>query len=397
MEKVLELELRQSEARQELAGLLESDPDSDKIGSLSLEMRSLDRQIVAHKLAKPEPETRVVEGSPEAREMRELRNQSHIGDVFDAALNSKPMSGAMAEFQKETGLAGNEFSIRQLMDSERMEHRAATPAPGNVESQQGNVIPYVFPQSVASFLSIPQPVIGVGDATFPVLTSELSVETPAENATTTETTGSFSAELLSPKRLSASFFFSREDRARMAGLEESLRQNLSMGLMDGLDGEIISGTNGLLNAMILGNHNVTSQTSYALYRSQLAYSRVDGRYASGTEDIRIIMGAEAYAHAAAQYRGNNDNVDALMALKRETGGVRVSAHVPDESSNKQNQLVRLGMNMDAVAAVWENIAIIPDELTLASSGQIKLTAIMLYNFRLLRADGFYKQQTQHLA
>ena len=147
MDKVLELEIRQSEARQELAGLLESDPDSDKIGALTLEMRSLDRQIVAHKLTKPEPETRVVEGSPEAREMRELRNLAQIGDVFNAALNSQPVTGAMAEFQKETGLAGNEFSIRQLMDSERMEHRAATPAPGNVESQQQPVIPYVFPAS----------------------------------------------------------------------------------------------------------------------------------------------------------------------------------------------------------------------------------------------------------
>ena len=123
MDKVLEIELRQSEARQELADLLEKDPDNEKIGALNVEMRSLDRQVMAHKLTKPEPETRVIEGSPEAREMRELRNQAHISDVFGAALNSKPVTGAMAEFQKETGLAGNEFSIRQLMDSERMEHR----------------------------------------------------------------------------------------------------------------------------------------------------------------------------------------------------------------------------------------------------------------------------------
>ena len=175
MDKILELELRQSEARQELAGLLETDADSEKIGTLNVEMRSIDRQIMAQKLLSPEPETKTMTGTPEGREMRELRNQAHIGDVFNAALNSQPVTGAMAEFQKETGLAGNEFSIRQLMDSERMEHRAVTPAPGNVESQQQPIIPYVFPQSVASFLAIPQPVVGVGDATFPVLTSANSV------------------------------------------------------------------------------------------------------------------------------------------------------------------------------------------------------------------------------
>ena len=57
MDKVLELELRQSEARQELAGLLEKDPDNEKVGTLNMEMRSLDRQIIGHKLASPTPET----------------------------------------------------------------------------------------------------------------------------------------------------------------------------------------------------------------------------------------------------------------------------------------------------------------------------------------------------
>ena len=86
-----------------------------------------------------------------------------------------------------------------------------------------------------------------------------------------------------------------------------------------------------------------------------------------------------------------------MSLKRETGGVRVSAHVPDESSNKQNQLVRLGMNMDAVAAVWENIAIIPDEITKAANGQISFDRHHALQLQAAAgSDGFYKQQTQPL-
>ena len=49
MNKILELELRQSEARQELSDLLESDADNEKVGALNSEMRSLDRQIMGHK------------------------------------------------------------------------------------------------------------------------------------------------------------------------------------------------------------------------------------------------------------------------------------------------------------------------------------------------------------
>ena len=185
-----------------------------------------------------------------------------------------------------------------------------------------------------------------------MLTSELTVGTPAENGEQDETTGSFSADVLSPKRLQASFFYSREDRARFQGMDESLRENLSMGLADGLDEQIIAGTTGLLTGTILANHNVTTETTYALYRNQFAFGRVDGRYASMTGDIRVVMGADAYAHAAAQYRGNNDNQDALMSLTAALGGVKVSAHVPDEASNRQNQLIRLGMRRDMVAPIW---------------------------------------------
>ena len=82
MDDILKLELRQNEARQELAGLLETDPDSEKIGTLTVEMRSLDRQIMAHKLTKPEPETKTVTGTPEAREMRQLVNKASLGKMM---------------------------------------------------------------------------------------------------------------------------------------------------------------------------------------------------------------------------------------------------------------------------------------------------------------------------
>ena len=298
----------------------------------------------------------------------------------------------MRELQVEHGLASNEIHLRQLAP----ESYAVTPSPTNTGETMDPIIPYVFPSSISTFLGIYQPTVPVGDVAFNVLKKALDVRTPAEGGSAAETTGTWDSESLSPQRLQASYIFSRESRARVMGLDSALRENLSMGLMDGLDAAVISGTNGLMTGSVLGSHNVTDSTTYALYRSQLAFDRVDGRLASGTEDIRIVMGAEGYAHAAASYRGNNDNTDALMALKRETSGVRVSAHMPDESSNKQNQLVRIGMNRDYVAPVWENVALIDDEITLLkTTGQVQISAVMLYAAKLLRSEAFYKQQTNH--
>ena len=168
-----------------------------------------------------------------------------------------------------------------------------------------------------------------------------------------------------------------------------------MGLSDGFDEQILAGTNGLFEGTNLANHNVSAVTSYGLYRSQFIYSRIDGRYASVASDVKILMGADTYAHAASQYRGNNDNTDALMSIMAQSGGVRVSAHVPDASANKQNVVIKLGNYTDMVAPIWEGVTIIPDDVTKAKAGQVIITAVMLHAVKILRTDAFHKQQTQH--
>ena len=385
------LELRQSVIRGRLAELGTEDGKAE-IDTLAVEYGSNEARIRAFMIASDAP-VETTTATKETKERADLYAKASVGDLVHALVNGKSgvQGGAMAELQKEYGLADNEIHVRQLAP----ETYAVTPAPANTQETQQPIIPYVFPQSCAAFLGVDMPTVGVGEVVFPVLTAELDVNTPAENADSDETTGAFSADVLSPSRIQASFFYSREDRARFAGMDESLRENLSEGLADGLDKQIISGTNGLLTGTNLANHNVSTETTYALYRSHFAYGRVDGRYASMTSDIRAVLGSDTYEHAAGQYRGNNDNMDALMSLQSALGGVKVSAHVPDASGNKQNAIIRLGMRRDMVAPIWSNIALVPDEVTLIKKGQIQITAIMLHAVKILRSAGWYKQQTQH--
>ena len=53
----------------------------------------------------------------------------------------------------------------------------------------------------------------------------------------------------------------------------------------------------------------------------------------------------------------------------------------------QNAVIRLGMRRDMTAPVWEGVTLIPDEITKAGSGQIVVTAVMLYSVKILRAAG----------
>ena len=398
MKKSIRLAIEQSEKREALNKLV-------NVSELSTEQRA-ERDALTARLQEIEPELRAVlvteaaddevvivetdDDDPEAIEMRRLAKRASMGKIVTAVIEQRATSGAEKEIQDHHKLGGNQIPLAML----RTEHRAVTPAPADVGTNQAAIVPGVFPMSAATFLAVDMPTVAVGDSVHPVLTKNAEVKTPAENTAAAETTGSFSAEVLSPSRLQASFFYSREDRARFMGMDAALRMNLSDALADGLDKQIIAGTNGLLTGTNLANNTRTGQSDFAHYKSAFAYSRVDGTYASSVADLRVLMGNETFAHASIQYRANNSDDSALDVLQSRTAGARVSAHVPDAASNLQYNVIRLGMRRDMTAPIWEGVSIIFDEVTKADEGRITLTAVMLYAVKITRADGFYKQQAR---
>ena len=388
------LQLRQSETRQSLNVLLALDELDDEqrasMGELTSTMQNLEVETRAAIVAEADPTVTATEDDSAAREMRALISGASIGAIFEATLEHRTTDGREVELQQALGLTANQIPLALL------ETRAVTPAPADTGATQAPIVPGVFPMSAGAFLGVDMPTVGVGDAVFPVLATNATVGTPAENATQAETTGSFTSDALSPSRLQASFFYSREDRARFSGMDEALRMNLSDALSDALDKEIISGANGLLTGSNLMAHAAAAVTTYATYRSGLAYARVDGQYASATGDLRILMGSATYAHAAGKFRSDTaGDRAAIEDISQVTAGIRVSAHVPAVASNKQNAVVRLGMRRDMVAPIWEGVTLIPDEVTQAGKGQIIVTAVMLHAVKILRSGGFWKQEIQH--
>ena len=383
----------------EIAGAELSDETRGELDQLRAEYIDLEKRADAARMAgDASPDIPISVETSEGKEFKELRTRANVSDVFSFITGGNGITGATRELQEHHGMRSSmlpiELLVRDWPTDKELETRAVTPAPGNVGQQQQSIIPYVFPDSAAAFLMVSMPTVGVGEVVYPVLTSTLTVGTPAENAAQAETTGSFSTSVLSPGRLQSSYFFSREDKARFAFMEDSLRENLTAGLSDGLDDQILSGTNGLFTGTVLANHNVTAQTSWDLYLSQLVYGRIDGRYASTSGDLKMVMGAATYGDMGATYRNTSVDRTVLDRVMEVTGGVRVSAHVPGPASKRQNVVIKRGMTSSMVAPVWSGIEMIPDEVTLAGNGQIKITAIMLFAVKLLREDDYFKQQIQ---
>ena len=402
MTDLQKLEIRAADIRQRLAAIGGMDELTDGIraemDTLRGEYSDNETRQVALKIASDLPEP-VVTKTAEGRDYGQLITRSNIGEIFDASFTHKPLTGATGELQAHLGMDMNQVPLallrRQSPDDGRLETRAVTPAPTDVGTNQAAILMPVFADSAASFLGVGMPTVAVGESLYPIMTSRPTVGTPDENDSQSESTGAFSTETLAPGRLQAAYFYSREDRARFAGMAEALRESLSMGLSDGLDDQILSGTNGFFTGTNLPNHDVTVETSFDLFISQFAFARIDGRYASSVSAISTIMGSDSYGHAGSTYRNSSVDRTALDRLMELTGGVRVSDHVPAIASKRQNAVMRIGSHgQSAVAPVWDGIQLIPDEITKAARGQIQVTAVMLYAFKVLRTDDYYKQMVQ---
>ena len=392
MKHAVRIAVRLSEVRErlnELSGIEDlSEEHRAELDTLTAEYADLEARGRAAALAQEEA---TLNPEPPDPEKQELIGAASVADVFAAAVEQRSTEGATKELQDELGLMGDSIPLDLLAGDLEERTTGVTPAPSDVGVTQAPIVPYVFPDAAAAFLRIPQPRVSVGERLYTVLTTALTAGTPAKGAEQDHSTGAFTAFELSPARIQGSFFIAREDRARLAGMESSLRENLSMALADELDQQVLTGSEGLFAGTNLAGNDVSTATDFAAFLSGLAYGRVDGRYASGTGGLRILMGAASYAHAGATYRNNSVDRNALDRLGEITAGVRVSAHVPEVASTKQNAIVRRGARMDAVTPIWEGVQLIVDPYTQAKAGEIIVTAVMLYAHRVLRKAGFHKQ------
>ena len=330
-------------------------------------------------------------------ELRQLEARSSMGDIAAGVLSNHACEGAARELQQHHHLKPNQVPLA-LMRSPMVEERSSgvTPGPSDSGADQRPIIAAVFPQSVAAFLGINGQSVGVGEAAFAVVSTSASPGAPGEGADQAHSTAAFESASLVPSRLQASLFFTVEDAARIQGLSDALRMNLSEALADELDDQILTNTsNGLFSGSNLDDHDAGAVGTFVTLKKRVVYDAIDGKYANNAGDLRVVLGSASYAFAGGVYRGNNSDVDALESITSKVAGIRVSSHVPAVASNKQELVVARGAAQHVAVALWQGMDLIEDPFSLAKSGEVILTARMLHAIKILRKDGFRKVELQH--
>ena len=175
----------------------------------------------------------------EQRERRELRGRAQLHRFVSAAIERRGVDGAEAEYAAAENCGGlvplqlfgptaeeraAEFRARQNGGAE---HRAVTPGvtSANAQTNQAPVVPAIFDRSVAGWLGIEMPTAAVGVASYPVLSTSLTAGMKAVSTAAAESAGAFVVKDADPRRLTGSLRIRREDAAKLADLEASLRAN----------------------------------------------------------------------------------------------------------------------------------------------------------------------------
>ena len=161
-------------------------------------------------------------------ERRDLCTRANVGDVRTAALEKRSTDGATSEAQAAFNLAPNMIPLDMLRAP--VEHRGVTPGPTNTGATEAEVVTPVFASGAGAFLGIDRPVVDMGAAVYPVLTSRPTVGGPHSGSDDVgDTTGAYDADLLAPERIQASFIYRRTDAMRFGSMDSSLRMALNEG------------------------------------------------------------------------------------------------------------------------------------------------------------------------
>ena len=395
MTKVQQLQIKMSEAREKVNGMLEvRDDDAEKLAErrkLLSEIQGMEAELrAALKAEADDTTTEPSAESGESAELREIVGRASVSRIVAGAVSRHSVNdGPERELQEHFGVDGNAIPLRMLMP----EHRAAAAfgaspeAPGSSPGIAGQV----FGDGVAAFANTRFEDVPAGTRSYPVITTGAlgNVGTPAKSAEQAETDAVLSVKELRPTRAQIQFAYAVEDAATFTGVDAGLSENIRAGLRDKLDEQVL---NKAAAGLLTTGHSSTppapgAATTAAQYMAALA-GGVDGRFARNEAQVRLLVGTGAngtFPHMAGLAIADAGRLTDLMGDR-----LRVSPNIAAYAAHRQDGLVIKGTEGNTVAAVWPGVEILRDPYTRESHGEIRLVGVVLWNFEILRTAGYIR-------
>ena len=295
--------------------------EADRLGT---EYRNTETRMRAALIAEDEDrqaaELRGGGDDAETRELRSLQGRASLGRYLQGFADGEQLTGAERELAETRGLStsGNVLPWDALLpppppQGAELRDDVITGAPGSGNPvNQAAIIQRVFARSAVRRLGVALPSVGVGQASYPVITAGQAGAFVAADGAVEAAAGVITPNALAPVRLQARLQFRIEDSMTTMGLESGLRDDLAMALGDRLDAQLIglgdANVRGFLATAANGGlndyDNPTAVVDFAAAAMQAARG-VDGKYAGSESECSWVIGTATYQKMAALIQAND--------------------------------------------------------------------------------------------
>ena len=333
----------------------------------------------------PKPELRNA-NDRQGHEYRQLLNKANLGKMMAGIADDAQGNGAEMELRQALGMPDNYIPLEML------ETRAAVAVTGDESNSQLPWIQRVFPNSAAAFCGVDVSTVAVGEQTVPVIGTGVTIGFPGRVTAQAESSPTAAVTTLTPRRGTGNFPIAKEDLLKFPSMEDAWRMELSDAVMNAVDVDLLTlATKGLL-AFGTAPTAPTDATTAAEYLADV-YGAVDGALASNIDQIRLLVGPETYGHMGGAIYDTGSGMTVVDKLQSIGVGVLVTDNAGAYAGNMQEGLVIVGPpRRNAQGVMWGGVEIIRDEYTLASTGQIKFTVNVMWDFEMLRTTGYTRKR-----
>lgn len=405
MKQSQKLAIRSSEIRSRLNEIaaLDTDAVTDEIRNeaetLRTELGTVEVQYRAALAGEAEDERRAADddaGDGETAEVRALRGRVRLANYLTAAVEVRAADGAEGELNQALGIPATRFPLDLLAP----EVRATTDA--DSQSTQGTWIDRVFSDTAAAHIGVSFRSVSPGVASYPVTTAGASAAQRGRREAAADTAWTVAVKDIKPTRNAVRAIFSEEDAMRLPMVEEALRRDLSMALMEGVDRAVFLGDAGANEntADIAGLSTAANVVEKTLTQAQKATSNdpleafislIDGKHATEAADLRIAMAVGANSYFRSRLAVNQD-AKSMAGYMMDNGlNWKVRADL-GEDTNANTWAAFIGRDRGiegaGVAAVWNSGMLIRDPYSGAAKGEVALTLSYFWGLDFPRPANF---------
>ena len=409
MTRIQKIELRLSECRTKLNGMLDtpteerSDTWQADLDATTKEIRSVESEYQAALLAAGDDdkvsETRE---DNETREERELADQVDFSEYVRAAVIGRPVTGAEAEYNQHLGIDEDHFPLDLLTRDLPTDAETRAAIDGDGRSNQGSWVDRLFADTAARRLGITFPSVSPGTATFPVMTAGGTPVQRGRMQAATVGTYTVNVEELKPTRNAVHGVYSIEDTARLPGLADAIIRDMRSAVVEKIDRTIFKGDSGANeNTADITGLQTASITEATLTQAnkvkpdkviELFAGYVDGIHAASLDDVAVVVSVGTNQLWAGTFASSAVSTQTIAQFLRASGlswGVR--AEIDTNTANGDFGAyvgLRRGQAGTAVAPVWQSAQLIRDPYTGAAKGEVALTLNYLWAFGIPRTANY---------